>query len=437
MSYYVGTLKNFYRLMRNLRMTKEDLVKHQNRCLSKVVRHAYDTVPFYRRKFDAVGLNPDKIKTVEDLSRLPIISKSDIRQNADDFISSDYPKESLRVLCTSGSTGQPLRIYISRAEDGYRKAKHLRANFSVGHKFSNRWLTVTSPSHFSEVGGIQKRLRFYSPKFVSVFWDVDKQLSVIKEFNPEILDGYSSSLSLLAREVKKKGFSGINPRIVFGGAELIDDVSRNVVEEVFDAPFYDQYATIEFERMAWQCPERVGYHIDADSLIMQAVDDDGEEVAAGKCGEIVCTSLFNYAMPLIRYKVGDFGVFSDKDCSCGRSLPLLNRIEGRSDSLLLLPGGRAMSPRAVTVAMGSFGLNNYIEQFKIVQEKKDYIQIYLKLQGSSVDKRMIENGIVAHFKKIFGVEDNSVEFEVIIVDEIPLNKTGKLKIVESKLDVSV
>lgn len=96
MSYYVGTLKNFYRLMRNLRMTKEDLVKYQNRCLSKVVRHAYDTVPFYRRKFDAVGLNPDKIKTVEDLSRLPIISKSDIRQNADDFISSDYPKESLR-----------------------------------------------------------------------------------------------------------------------------------------------------------------------------------------------------------------------------------------------------------------------------------------------------------------------------------------------------
>jgi len=302
-------------------MKKAALVEHQNRCLRGVVRHAYDTVPFYRRKFDAVGLNPDDVKTVEDLSKLPIISKCDIRQNADDFISTDYSKESLRVLSTSGSTGQPLRIYISKTEDGYRKAKHLRANFSVGHKFFNRWLTVTSPSHFSEVGGIQKRLRFYSPKFVSVFWDVDEQLSAIKEFNPEVLDGYSSSLSLLAHEVKKKGVAGINPRIVFGGAELIDDVSRSVIEDVFDAPFFDQYATIEFERMAWQCPERVGYHIDADSLIMQAVDGDGNEVAAGQCGEIVCTSLFNYAMPLIRYKVGDFGVFSDKECSCGRSLP--------------------------------------------------------------------------------------------------------------------
>ncbi len=418
-------------------MKKDDLVEHQNRCLRKVVQHAYDSVPFYRRKFDSVGIKPDQIKTVDDLQKLPIITKSDIRQNSGDFISSDYSKQNLRVLSTSGSTGTPLRIYISRAEDGFRKAKHLRANFSVGHKFFDRWLTVTSPSHFSEVGGIQKHLRFYSPKFVSVFWDVDKQLSIIGKFKPKILDGYSSSLSLLAHEVRKKGIPRINPKIIFGGAELIDDASRNVIEDVFDAPFYDQYATIEFERMAWQCPERVGYHIDADSLIMQAVDASDNEVGAGLSGEIVCTSLFNYAMPLIRYKVGDFGVFSSEECSCGRTLPLLSRIEGRSDSLLFLPDGRVLSPRAVTVSMSSFRLNSCIEQFRIVQEKKDRIKIYLKLQGSSVDEGIIEAEIVAHFKTMFGVEDGSMEFSIVFVEEMPLNKTGKLKIIESKLDVSI
>ena len=434
MSYYYGTLKNFYRLMRNLHMKKADLVEHQNKCLRRVVRHAYDSVPFYRRKYDEAGVKPEDIKTVEDLSKLPIISKSDIRQSMNDVISSDYSVDSLRVLSTSGSTGQPLHVYISKAEDGFRKAKHLRANYSCGHKFSNRWLTVTSPSHFSEVSGIQMRLRFYSPKFVSVFWDADKQLSVIGKFKPEILDGYSSSLSLLAREVRKKGVSGINPRIIFGGAELIDDVSRNVIEEVFEAPFYDQYATIEFERMAWQCPERLGYHIDADSLIMQGVDEGGDEVAAGERGEIVCTSLFNFAMPLIRYRVGDVGVFSDEDCPCGRTLPLLKRIEGRCDSLLVLPDGRVLSPRAITVAMGSFRLNKYIEQFRIVQETKDCIEITLKLGGSSMDKGVMEKEIVAHFKSMLGLEDGSVVFRVVFVDDMPLSKNGKLKIIESKLD---
>jgi phenylacetate-CoA ligase len=416
-------------------MKKADLVEHQNKCLRSVVRHAYDSVSFYRRKFDEVGVKPEDIVSVGDLSKLPIVSKSEIRQCGDGVVSSDYSVGSLRALSTSGSTGQPLRVLISREEDGFRKAKHLRANLSCGHKFSNRWLTVTSPSHFSEVGGVQRRLRFYSPKFVSVFWDVDRQLSVIRDFKPEVLDGYSSSLSLLAHEVRRKGVSGVNPRMVFGGAELIDDVSRSVIEEVFDAPFYDQYATIEFERMAWQCPERVGYHVDADSLLMQAVDEDGDVVAAGECGEIVCTSLFNYAMPLIRYKVGDFGVFSGEDCSCGRVLPMLKRIEGRSDSLLVLPSGRVLSPRTLTVAMGSFSLNRYVEQFRIVQQKKDSVEIILKLEGSFNDKSVLERDILVHFKNMLSLsEEDSSVFSVVFVDEIPLNKQGKLKIVESKID---
>lgn len=435
MSYYYGTLKSFYGLMRNLHMTKADLEAHQSRQLRRIVRHAYDTVPFYRQKFDALGIKPENIQSIDDLSKLPIISKSEIRHCTTDLISSDYSVEKLRVLSTSGSTGQPLRVYISRAEDGYRKAKHLRANYSCGHKFSNRWLTVTSPSHFSEVSGIQKQLHFYSPEFVSVFWNINRQLYEIGKFKPEVLDGYSSSLSLLAHAIRKNGVSGLKPKMIFGGAELIDDLSRKVIEEVFDAPFYDQYATIEFERMAWQCTERVGYHIDADSLIMEVVNTDGDAVSAGASGEIVCTSLFNYAMPLIRYKVGDFGVLSDDECPCGRALPILSRIEGRSDSLLLLPDGRMLSPRVVTIAMSSFRFNSNVEQFRLIQESKSSLKVIIKLHGeASVDKPVMQQALIAHFKNMFGLEDDSVAITVEFVDDIPLNKSGKLKIVESKIN---
>jgi len=419
-------------MQRNLHLKKAELEAHQIRALKRILRHAYSSVPFYRRSFDMLGLKPADIETLDDLDRLPIISKADIRRRPEDFISSDYSIEHLRKLSTSGSSGEPLQVYISRAEDAYRKAKHLRANYTCGHKYSSRWLTVTSPSHFSEVKGLQKKLKFYSPLFVSVFWDIDKQLSVINEFKPEVLDGYSSSLSILANEAKQRGISDVAPEMVFGGAELIDEQSRKFIEEIFDAPFYDQYATIEFERMAWQCPERGGYHIDADSIIMEVVNSDGYAVGAGKTGEIVCTSLFNYAMPLIRYKVGDFGVLSDEECPCGRTLPLLSRIEGRCDSLLLLPGGRTLSPRAVTVAMSGFRLNGAVEQFRVIQESMDRISVIVKPKDGALDQNVLGEELVAHFKRLFQVEAN-IELTVDFVDEIPLNPTGKLRIVESKL----
>jgi phenylacetate-CoA ligase len=137
-------------------------------------------------------------------------------------------------------------------------------------------------------------------------------------------------------------------------------------------------------------------------------------------------------MPLIRYKVGDFGVLSDEECPCGRTLPLLSRIEGRCDSLLLLPGGRTLSPRAVTVAMSGFRLNGAVEQFRVIQESMDRISVIVKPKDGALDQNVLSEKLVAHFKRLFQVEAN-IELTVDFVDEIPLNPTGKLRIVESKL----
>jgi phenylacetate-CoA ligase len=203
LSYYYRALKNFITLQRNLHIKKGDLTTYQNKSLRKIVKHAYDSVPLYRKKFDEAGIKPEQINAIQDLSKLPIVTKNDIRQNVNDAVSQNYDLNSLRILSTSGSTGQPLKIFITREEDGFRKAKHLRANYNCGHKPFDRWLTVTSPSHFSEVSGLQKTFNFYSPNFVSVFWDTNNQLSAIQKYNPLVLDGYSSSLAILAREAKK------------------------------------------------------------------------------------------------------------------------------------------------------------------------------------------------------------------------------------------
>jgi phenylacetate-CoA ligase len=433
MSSYFKAASYFYRLMRNLHLDSKDLHEHQNKRLRAIVKNAYDSVPFYRKKFDAVGIKPGDVRSIRDLPKLPIITKDEIKRNMDDMVSETFDQNSLRVLSTSGSTGQPLRILISKEEDTFRKAKHLRANYSCGHRPFDRWATVTSPSHFSEVRGFQKLLGFYAPNFVSVFWDSDKQISSIKALKPSVLDGYSSSLSLLAKEVKRRSIDMVNPKMIFGGAELLDDVNRRNIEDVFNAPLYDQYATIEFERMAWQCPEKSGYHIDADSVVMEFLDENGAEVSPGESGEIVCTSLFNYAMPLIRYSVGDIGVPSDEECACGRRLPIMKKIEGRSDSVLLLPNDRRLSPRAITVAIGKFEFSKYIEQFHVTQKRIDLFEIQIRTDGSPESEAILSKELPWHFSQVLNLEPGEVAFEIRFVDDIKPDKTGKLTIISTEL----
>jgi len=420
-------------MIRRAYWPRNKLLDYQNKKLRNILRYAYEFVPFYHERFKQARIKPDDVKTVDDLNKLSIIRKNEIRENLNSIISREFKMQNLRTLSTSGSTGKPLRVYVSKDEDGFRKAKHLRANMSCEHNPHDCWVTITSPSHFSEATRLQQILDIYAPKFVSVFADVSQQLSTIEKIKPDILDGYSSSLFILAKEAKKTGTKSIKPKLIFGGAELMDTASRQFVEEVFDAPFYDQYATIELERMAWQCPAKFGYHIDADALIMQFVDESGrEEVAEGESGEIICTSLFNYAMPFIRYAIGDTGIPSGEECPCGRKLPLMKIIEGRKDSLLFLPNGRMLSPRTFTIAVGRFPSNQYIEQYRVTQKRIDYFEIQI-VTKENVNRTVLEKELITHLEKILNTKANEVTFDVRFVEEIPLNKSGKLVIVSSEL----
>ncbi|MEM2561747.1 MAG: hypothetical protein QXT06_05410, partial [Candidatus Bathyarchaeia archaeon] len=364
-----------------------------------------------------------------------VTEKKELRSNLTSAVSREFNISSLRMLSTSGSTGKPLNVFISKKEDLIRKIKHVRANMSCGQKLWDKWAAITSPSHFSEVSGFHRKIGFFSPIFISVFESTEAQLSKIEKIKPDVLGGYSSSLVLLAKESEKRGSNEVKPRIIFSGAELLDDKSRLLIEKTFNAPVYDQYAIIELERVAWQCCEKKKYHIDADFIITQFIDKNCEEVSAGERGSIVCTSLFNYAMPLIRYAVGDIGVPSDEICSCGRSLPLMGVIEGRRDSLLSLPGGRLLSPRTMTITMNSFELSYFIDQFRIIQRKPSLIDIYVKLkEDKKVDNWGFKRKLLAHIERSLNLSASEEFFEIEFVENLPLDKSGKFSSVISELD---
>ena len=431
---YLRAAYYLFAMMKRVHWNRDKLKDYQNKKLRKIVKYAYENSPFYHRKFRQVGISPEEIRTVEDLNKLPIIRKDELRKNLSEVVSRKFNIANLKVLRTSGSTGRPLHVYVTEAENEFRKAKHLRANMSCGQKPWDKWVTITSPLHFAETTRLQRLLGFYAVTPVSVFEDIATQILKIENLEPDVLDGYSNSLLLLAKEAQKRGLGTMRPKFLVSGAELIDIPSRNFIEEVFEAPLYDQYATVELERMAWQCPEKTEYHIDADSIIMQFIDEDGEEVTPGEEGEIVCTSLFNYAMPFIRYALDDIGLLSEtSECPCGRTFPLMKVMEGRKNSLLAFPSGRVFAPLAFMLGVWMFKYYNCIDLFRVIQKRKDLLIFKLKLKDCRVDERTIEEELLTHLRKVLEISEDEVTFEVEFVDDIPLDRDGKFKIVVSEL----
>jgi phenylacetate-CoA ligase len=406
------------------------LQRFQEKRLRSVVDHAYCSVPFYHEKFKEVGVKPSDIRGLDDLRKLPIVRKSELKgTDAAKLVSAEFDIGQLKVNRTSGSTGQPFTTYLNGAEDDWRKSIYMRANISCGQKLRDRWVVVTAPHHFSDTTSIQRKVGIFAQTCVSIFDGVDRQIELVSQAQPDVLDGYSGALLLIAKEVNRRGLGLIRPRIVFGTADLVDVASRQFIEEVFGAPFYDQFGCAEIDRSAWQCPEKVGYHMDVDSVVMEFVDDSGDGVSAGERGEVVYTSLFNYAMPFIRYAVGDVGVPSDDVCPCGRKLPLMEVVEGRRDSLLVLPDGRLLSPRVVTNAMSRFF--EKLVQYRVVQRKIDFFEVFVRVR-KGVDDGVFEGELIEHIKHVLGLSDD-VTIAVRFVDEVPLSKSGKLMSVVSEL----
>lgn len=433
----VNILKVLYFLRsanRRLHWDKNKLEQFQEKKLRMIVRHAYESVPFYHNYFKKAGVDVTTIRKIEDLSKLPIIKKEEFKkQDPKQIVSSKYDFGSLKKVRTSGSTGTPFEVYVNPTEDAWRKAIYMRANIACGQKPRDRWVVLTSPTHFKDTTNIQRKIGIYAQNCISLFESTDQKIKQVNAAKPDVLDGYSGSLTMLAKEVKRRGFKTIKPHVLFGNAEFIDLESRKFIQDTFEAPYCDQFGCAEMDRTAWQCLEREGYHMDVDSVITEFLDKNGEAVSAGERGEVTYTSLFNFTMPFIRYAIGDIGVPSDDTCPCGRSLPLMKMIEGRKDSFLTLPGNRILSPMVFNFAVSRFKYYTDIYQFRIHQKEVDYFEVYLKLNRFPVEQTIMASEFESHVKNFLNLTSDEVRFNISFVDEIPLSKTGKLMSVWSDL----
>jgi len=388
------------KIRRNVWLDKDEIERMQEKKLREVIKYAYENVSYYNRLFRQHKIKPEEIKTAEDLKKIPILDKLELRDNLKDFISGKVDKKKCKIKSTSGSTGRPLRIAEDRKTEAYGTALRYRSYMENGYKFRYKLAEFTHPRHFEN-----KPLKFLNSLGIlkkhrlSVFDSNEKHISTLNKIKPDIIEGYPSILKLIALENKKLP----QPKKIFTTAETLLEKDRKAIKEKFNCDVIDFYGCTEIPRIAWECSSHEGYHIDADQTIVELIEDG----RSGKRGQIVVTTLYNYCMPLIRYKVGDYGVMKDKPCSCGRGLPLMSSIEGRMDDFIVLPNGQKISPRSINVLDDIRGIADY----KTIQKERNLFLVQLVKNKEFSEKTLGE--IERQIKKGCLGMDVKISFEFL------------------------
>lgn len=417
-------LQNLRILRRNTWLSFSELEKIQLWKLRRILKYAYENVPFYHRRLNKAKVKPDDIKSVEDLQKIPILTKSEVQRNFNSLLSREISMKRCRKEETSGSTGMPLTIITEKRVSYVLTANTLRHYVENGGKlFRDRYVLLISRRLSNErtrLGSFLWHLGIFRRATMCTQDRLEDIIDRLFCFGPDVIKSYPSFLVLLARELEKSG-NIIHPRLIFGSGELLDAWSRKLINSKFETEMLDIYGCTEAGDIAWECSEHVGYHMNMD-LVVTEFTKDGEHVMVEETGEIILTPLWNYVMPLIRYRVGDAGALSSECCPCGRGLPLMKVLEGRFEDFIILPSGRIISPMGT---LRYFEDIKGIDEYMIIQEKKDTFILRLVLKEGYNDE--IFPQLRDRFIKGFG-EDVAINFKV--VDSIP--REGKLRRVVSK-----
>jgi len=416
-------------------LTSFELEELQNKKLRAIVRHAYESVPYYYKLFSSVEVKPEDIKTKEDLVKIPITTKRILQKlPITERVAEGVDISRCIKMRTSGSTGEPLDVFLSKRELRHKIAMQTRIyGLNLRSKKVNILDREPASSKQSPMMVFRKtrkylnRLGLWRRYHFSLFEKPQELTAKLLEIKPEVIEAHPSVMRLISEYVKQENIHGITPKLIFTRAELLSGEDRKRISEVFDAEVIDLYGAIEFGFLGVECKKHQGYHVNSDTVVVEAIKDN-QQVYEQE-GEIICTDLINYTMPFIRYRLEDIGVLSKEKCGCGRSFPLIKLIQGRSDDFITLPSGKIISPRLLSVSLLKI---EGITQYKLIQGNVNMFNIQI-VKGQNFKETTIKE-----FENVLrDILGRDARISVNIVDEIPQEKSGKIRPIVSKVPVSL
>ncbi len=409
---------------------EEQLKKFQLARLRKLLTHAQTHVPYYRQLFNEIGVKPEEINSLNDLASLPFLDKSKIRVDTD-ALKSDCAI-GLSKFNTGGSSGEPLIFYIGKQRVSHDVAAKWRAtrwwNVDIGDKEIVVWGSPIELGAQDGVRGLRDKL--LRTTLLTAFemspQKLEQFLKIIRSTRPKMLFGYPSALSYIANYAEENGqtMNNLGFKVAFVTSERLYDDQREIISRVFGCPVANGYGGRDAGFIAHECPEG-GIHITAEDIIVEIIDPQGHILPVGKAGEITVTHLATSDFPFIRYRTGDIGVLDDKQCKCGRGLPLLKEIQGRSTDFLVTHDGTVMHGLALIYILRDLP---QIRTFKIVQESIDLTRVSV-VSDNCLTQPLI-NQIRNGFKERLG---QNVEIVIEEVTGIVPEKSGKFRYVISKV----
>jgi len=255
--------------------------------------------------------------------------------------------------------------------------------------------------------------------------DMLQYIRIINEIKPKLIVGYPSSLELLSKFIQASNYQIYSPKGMITGGETLHELQRQTIQNTFNCKVLNRYGCREVGHIANECQQQKGLHISSDHIIIEVVNEIGEPCKYGELGEIVVTDLDNYVFPFIRYKIGDIGILSKSKCPCGRNLPLLESVEGRSFDLVLGSNGNRVPGNFFTLLRYSV---NGIDKFQVIQEK--FKEILIRLVVNKEWNEREQEHLLYLIKEKLGQE---MKIDLLIVDSIKTGASGKFRWVTSQI----
>lgn len=385
-------------------------------------------VPYYRDLFAQSSFDPAKIRSTADLQRLPLLTKTIIRANTEGLRHAQA--RGLTRFNTGGSSGEPLIFFIGNNRISHDVAAKWRATrwwgVDIGDPEIVIWgspIELGKQDHLKEWRDKLLRTQLL-PAFEMSEPKLDQFITTIRRVRPRMLFGYPSALAHIARHAQKRGvcMNDLGIKVAFVTSELLYDEQRATISEAFGCSVANGYGGRDAGFIAHECPAG-GMHLTADDIVVEIINAAGEVQPPGVAGEIVITHLSTNDFPFIRYRTGDIGVLGATPCRCGRCLPLLQDIQGRSTDFVVAADGTVMHGLSLVYILRDLA---GVKSFKVVQESRALTRVLLVTDDNFAPGALTQ--IVSGFRQRLGAD---VTVVVDQVENIPAEKSGKFRYVIS------
>jgi phenylacetate-CoA ligase len=424
-----ATLSLVYQFDQSQWWSPDRLLEHQMGQIGRLLKHFRDTSPFYGERLMATGIDLEKPLDIDRFRTVPALTREDIQNAGDALLSKKIPKDHGRLLTasSSGSTGRPVTARKTDVNQTFHRALNLRNHLWHKRDLSAKFATIRGYDPGVAMAPEGKHSKTWtsvyrtgpSIQLNSAHCTLGEQVHWITKERPPYILSYPTNLHALALRCEELGLQMPWLKALITFSEALSPGQREVIEGYFGVPVEDMYSAAEVSMIAVQCPDDPeNYHVQSENVLMEVVDDDGAPCEIGETGRILVTDLHNFAMPFIRYEIGDLAVFG-APCGCGRGLPAVRRVFGRVRNMLRLESGEQIFPDIAALHLNEIAP---LRQYQMIQ--KSYSDIEMKLNLA----RPFEGDEEARMRKmILDALGQPFNLHLVPVEDIPRHSSGKFE----------